>query len=529
MLFETSNPVTGPHFVNREPELRELLASVPALRQGRRSWYVLLGPRKIGKSSLLLEMAARVGREAIIVLTDCWPSARNPFYFLSSFVANLVDATLIHTGLAEQTGLVSRLRDDREQLAYFAAKVEGLGSEALSRGVERLRQLARREISPAALEEIFDLPEQVANERGEKLVVIFDEFQEIKQLERFDAIKKTVGELLPLLRSVWQRQQAVNYLLSGSKITLLREMIEGYDRAFFQHFHVLNLGGFTADDAACLLREGMASRSLEIPSELIDRLLSLFGPHPFYLQVMGEELSARAPLDEQALKETVQEVLFNDTGRLSIYFQNLQRQIVENSSSLESALLALAEPRTTTELAAALNVSAGSAGVLIRRLKQQDVLARREGNRYGVADPAFALWLQSRSPLKALIAPLTVGTAFEIAVAKALAAAGFQLVYQSKASRGTFDLLAIFNSHYLGVQCRKGNLPVYLPAEDYQKMETWAAKLGWTPILAVGTEDDIRFYHLRDVQRTRGKGYRLDDTCPAIENVLSLVTSAGLP
>src|SRR5262245_19829234 len=59
-MFRTSTPVSSAGFANRAAELKQLEAHVGKLAAGAPSWVAILGPRKIGKTSLLLELARRV-------------------------------------------------------------------------------------------------------------------------------------------------------------------------------------------------------------------------------------------------------------------------------------------------------------------------------------------------------------------------------------------------------------------------------------------------------------------------------------
>ena len=58
-MFRTNQPVIEDAFFDREEELGRLLELVRRLEAGAPSWLAILGPRKIGKTSLILECARR--------------------------------------------------------------------------------------------------------------------------------------------------------------------------------------------------------------------------------------------------------------------------------------------------------------------------------------------------------------------------------------------------------------------------------------------------------------------------------------
>ena len=84
-----------------------------------------------------------------------------------------------------------------------------------------------------------------------------------------------------------------------------------------------------------------------------------------------------------------------------------------------------------------------------------DAVIRTDNGLYRLADRVFGLRLRWRSPADAAVPMSVVGNEAEQAVARALVRLGFELVYQSRASRGALDLLAIRGTHSLSFQLRE--------------------------------------------------------------------------
>ncbi|MBI3271270.1 MAG: ATP-binding protein [Planctomycetes bacterium] len=77
-MFRSSVPVSREAFENRETELARLEESLRGLTAGAPSWVAILGPRKIGKTSLLLELARRAARPSrAFVVLDSFECARS--------------------------------------------------------------------------------------------------------------------------------------------------------------------------------------------------------------------------------------------------------------------------------------------------------------------------------------------------------------------------------------------------------------------------------------------------------------------
>jgi len=524
MPFETSNPVSGNSFINRQNELDELILSAQRLKKQSRSWYALLGQRKIGKSSLIKEFSSRVSDECLCVEVDCWNVTRNAYDFFIEYIVQLIDSYLIKSSHVAQTGLLKPVLFDTNESAMVSAKLQMLSIDAINKSLSLLKQLKRREVSSHLFEAVINLPQFFSEETNEKLIVILDEFQELRNLSKFKKIKEELGEVFPLLRSCWQNHDNVNYIISGSKITMLRELLFDRDAPFYQHFHLMQIAEFKREDAIFLLQTLSAEEDKEIPFSLCEKIVSILGGNPFYLQVAGEELRKEEQIDENAFKIVLQELLFNRTGRLSIYFQNLFERVVSKSSTLESALLCLSEPKNLTKIAKELEIPTGTANAIVGRLLKEDVIVKTDDKQYLVPDKAFALWLKNNTEFRNVLPPLVLGNETEKLIARTLAQTGFTLVYQSKASRGAFDLLAIANTTFIGIQYKKATLPYYLPIKEYERMDFWAKRLSWIPLLALDISGKIRFYSIYSIQHKTEKYYRIDEETSQVENLLTLLS-----
>lgn len=64
-------------FFDRDRELAELDSVVDDALAGSRRWVALLGHRKIGKTSLLMELLRRRGGELVTPYVDCWEVRAN--------------------------------------------------------------------------------------------------------------------------------------------------------------------------------------------------------------------------------------------------------------------------------------------------------------------------------------------------------------------------------------------------------------------------------------------------------------------
>lgn len=516
-MFRTSLPVCADSFHDRQAELAQLTAAVEQLRQGNPRWVAVIGSRKIGKTSLVTELARRLADPALaFVVLDVYEVAPPSPEVFRLYALRVADR-LLAAGLGESLERLARqpatYRRALQECAEWTRLPPALRAE--------LTELVDASCDQGLARACLELPERLAAALGLQIVVAIDEFQELAAL----TTQRNGFDPFPLMRSVWQRHTHVGYIVSGSSRSMLAELITAEHAPFFQHFATLELGQFGRDDAIGLL-VSQSPDERPISPELAAKAVDVIGGHPFYLQLLGEAWTAQGAVpDESSLKWALQELLFSRSGRLSLYFQNEFDRLVGRSTYLAAALESLAEgPRRLTEVAAAIGTPSGATARYVERLV--DAVVRREDGAYELADAVFGLWLRWRRPGGSVVPMTVVGDEAERGVADRLSRMGFELVYQSRGSRGAFDLLAIRGAAQLGIQVRRSALPLRFSRSEWNRMVADAERFGWRWVVAaVSPDGDV---HLLDPACCRlGREARLDDSA-AIDNLLRWLTRRTL-
>lgn len=533
MYFSTAKPVIGEAFFDRRMEMEQLLTAIESLKAGVPRYYALLGLRKVGKSSLIAELKRRsmsIGN-VVVVVVDCYESCVEADTFFEDMATKVIDEFLIVSGHANRTGLLSGAKQEEATLTMTVGRVQALGIRSLEKGLLALLEVrkggSRAPNRRDHYRVIVDLPEALASEIGITCVLVFDEFQECTKLNALKSIQTTIGDVCKFFRAAWQRQEQVAYLISGSEITLLSKIIHAENAPFFEHFNPMLVGEFSVPDARAMFGDLLSRSGYTMSDDLTNRLIDLTNGHPFYLQVLGEELckaTGQAAITEDIYKSVVQQTLFENAGRLYLYFAGLYAKHIKSSTSLEKTLVAVANGHEkVSEVAREIGQQAGVASSFISRLVDMDLLVKTDAS-YRFRDPVFRLWVAgTKSHLRSVIGPYTLGDAVERTIADKLGKEGFSLVYQSRASRGAFDLLAVLNSFMVGLQVKKAKkFPFYLPKEEVVNMADWGKQLGWLPVLCVYVDDASLYFFKLDTLTKREKTYRVDARS-GNERLLSLV------
>jgi Holliday junction resolvase/DNA-binding HxlR family transcriptional regulator len=524
--FDASRPVEGGLFVNRVAELRRLDVALSKLRAGRADYLSVLGLRKQGKSSLFQEWMRRHAglRDVAFVAVPCW-AWPDPEAFFEEYVRLTINSVLNATEAVREVGLLPAPCDPGRivELAAFAARRNWTGLGAALRFMADFKTFRNR---ASAFRNAVRMPETVACSDQLRLQFILDEFQELSGFDGFQTVKKGFGSIYAMLREEWQQQRHCNYIVSGSAVSLLRQITEDASAPFFQHFTAMHLGPLPERDAVGLLVDFSERSGVAISVELARRMTALVGTNPYYLQVLGEELvlGAEGPqLDDGTWKRVCQRVLLQPSGRLYQYFELLHQKVSGRSSLLEKILVALAEgPARGSQIAAAAGVTQNRLSSKLPLLEAQDVIIK-EDLRYRLGDPCYALWLKAaRGPVSAVAAPLLLGEESEKEVARELARQGVGLVYQSRASRGAFDLLAIYQTHQIGLQVKRiKKYPVYIGEREIGRMRSDARSLGWHAAIAFDLAGAVSIHALDGgIKTKRGRRYSEDSALRHILDVL---------
>ncbi len=508
-MFQSSIPVTADSFHNRAAELEKVAAAIERLQAGAPAWTAIIGPRKVGKTSLVLEAVRRASSDTLCVATlDVQEHAPPSPGFFRLYALRVLDA-MLGRELGESLERLARVPADYRRRLQEAPGFAGLPGSLRAEVLE----VADGPPDLARAAAWLQLPEALAGALGRRMIVAVDEFQELASL----ASHGRSFDPFPLLRSVWQTHKRVGYIVSGSARSMLLALLTEERSPFFQHFAVLELGPFGRDEALSLL-ESHSPPDCRIAGRVAASAVDVLGGHPFYLQILGETLTARRrkpALDD--LKAALQELVFSRMGRLGLYFENEFNRLVGQAASLAATLETLAGGAARlTDVAARIGAASGATARYIERLG--DAVRRRDDGLYELADPVFAHWLQWRQPGGTVVPMTLVGDEAERTVASALAVMGFDLVYQSRASRGSFDLLGIRGSSQLGIQVKRSALPLRFPLAAWSRMEADSARLGWAWVVA-SVDRRAKVTILDPTRARRGREVRLDETA-AVENLL---------
>ena len=243
--------------VGREPYMRR---ATERLLDGEH--LLIAGPRRIGKTSVILEVLRRLRREGLVAAyVDCLGATG--VRELGERIAGALLATL-------------EGRDSLEDARRVAAGLQG--GRTRYEHLELVLPVVKETSAQRAFEAALDLPRAVAARSGRRVVVALDEFQEAGRLG---------PRVFDLMRSRFQSQRGVAYAFLGSEEGILEELFAHKGRALYRFAVALDLAdegghrfGIDPGDWVTYLRRKFGHRKIALSEAEADRLLDATGGHP---------------------------------------------------------------------------------------------------------------------------------------------------------------------------------------------------------------------------------------------------------
>ena len=365
--FYYGNEVHNDDFCNRVNELNELKSDVLSGLN-----VLIYAPRRFGKTSLLKKLQDELSpqNDFIIIYFDIFTVSSIDEFIQKYF--NLLAKNFEST----TDKIINLFKNILKIRPNITMKLSSHSD--ISYGLA----LSKKEES-STLEEVLNLPYLYAKKFNKKVVVIFDEFQEIEAL---DIEKK--------LRSVIQsHSRDVSYLFSGSKKSMLREMFNDQKRAFYKSVKHLKIDAIQEQDWIKFIDNKFSNSAKKIESDLIKKCFFITQGYPYYMQQLMYFVWSYTEneVDEKIVQNSIDMMLERESDIYSLVWTNLTpnqkitlKYIVEKDGE---TLYSNANMNETSLSASTLKSTLSS-------LIKKDIIDKNS-EKYYVIDPFMKYWLQN--------------------------------------------------------------------------------------------------------------------------------------
>ena len=366
--FSYGKIVTAEDFTDRKEETAKLVANFISQTN-----TAIISPRRWGKSSLVnkaIETVSKSGKQLLFVRMNAF-KCETAQEFYEMFARRTIE---------DVSGSVDTLLENaKEFVSRLLPKVSvssPVGQYEVSFGID----LKNNPIG----EDILDLPQQIATRKKKKIIVCIDEFQQIGEFAETTKFQR-------ILRSHWQEQRDVAYILYGSKKHMMLNIFGEYNSPFYKFGDLMFLPKISNKDWVEYIAGRFSQTGKYISKETASYLATLVDNHSYYIQQLAQYSWLRT--DHLCDKDIVDASFSALLDSLSLQFINLMDSLTEKQRNF---LCAVSNGETSLSSAETLSRyklgTSGNIRILKGALKKRDLI-EETGSKIEIQDPAFKQWL----------------------------------------------------------------------------------------------------------------------------------------
>jgi uncharacterized protein len=384
-----SNPFTYGERLTPEAFLDrvdELALCRRRLKEGK--LIFMIGPRRHGKTALLTrleEVLPGDGVQPIRINAEQFTSLRA---FAEALFGVAVRA-LVPRPVQAWATVAEAAASLRPQLS-----IEADGAPTITLGISVAGRDAPADA--AVLADVLEAVDALAGRYRRRAALLIDEFQELVRLGEGERPEHQ-------LRAAIQERRHTGYLLTGSHVSMMREMATQPSRPFYRAGDLLHVGPLPRADLLDALRGGFNLLHRTLSPEAAEHLLAVTEEVPFDVQQLAHRLWERTasgagtadPIGIEAVDDALDHLLRE-------YHPVYVRIWKDRNRSEQQALLTLIATGGREVFAhdAAREIPKSTLQGALNRLVD-GVLVYREtepegGDRYRIAEPLFARWIETR-------------------------------------------------------------------------------------------------------------------------------------
>lgn len=384
--FVSGVPVSGEHFVGRESILGEISMLIDGARDGAINHMLLLGLRRMGKSSILLVAKERLdGEKKVIPITVNAAGIPTRQVFARVYMKAVLDGYLSKTG---NKAIVKKIKDGVKEGLRSAGEWADQVDVSVAEYVKFSIMLSRKDSDEEEIvEQALRYPEALGSDDGTLFVIMIDEFQDLVKLG---------SQFLITMRRVIQEQKSVTYVLAGSAPSVMRDMAYNPNAPFYRQLYDIRVQPLPADDIFKFLTDRFGVAGARAGQDVLNAIWERSHGCPDYVQRLALRALVRC---REGTRRTISlsdvERAYEDMiARLGFDFESQFRGFSDREREV---LIAIAHSDNgVASIAKRINAPLTSIPMALRRLISKDMVRKHMEHRYMIIDPVFADWLRTR-------------------------------------------------------------------------------------------------------------------------------------
>lgn len=411
--FKFGGPIEPKLFYNREREIDFLLDRLSQIKEGIKHNYALVGPRRIGKSSILYLLKDRLSKGGIIpVLIDCEgreitkQTGLTLELFLELWGNSVLDAYFEYAGVQEKvrfklTDFVAGTKDRIiSTLSEVFGRTKVLEIKAISKYLNlriEFEKMAERE-KPSAeelmklFEDTMNLTESIGSEKEVYFILMLDEFQEAGNFKRpFD--------FLSAFRRHLQKQKRAAYIFTGSNVGMMENIL--MRKPFGGHIPIEWVGSFDSKSARNFLKERFVYLKRAASNDVIDGIVNFTNGHPAYLNWFGENCCREVESGDEITMDIIkklEEKVFEREGLMHVFEEDLNKISPKKGKILQTFVeMAGHELESPSEISKnVLRSTPTEVITYLKRLEQRGFVRKVKEGRYRIVDDMLKNYVKKK-------------------------------------------------------------------------------------------------------------------------------------
>ena len=346
--FKFGSLVDAPYFTDRVKELGYIIQFLKS-----ENHLILISPRRFGKSSLVKKAVVETGR---------------PYLWLN------MQSVLSKEDLAAKLLKALLNQYKFEKIKYYLRNFRVVPSVNMNPMTDELTVSFQpsSENGMTVIEDVMAMLQKVSTPDN-KLIVVFDEFQSILEVDK---------QMDKQLRAIMQEQSGINYIFLGSQESMMTDIFESVKSPFYHFGMLMRLSKIPYDDFKEYLVERFNSLT-DDAERVADEILAFTGCHPYYTQELASAVWNNLSLDKKddVMRVSVDDIIEThdlDYERLWLNFNKTDKYVMVAVSQGNNPTQDRKLPTSTTTSA-------------VLRLSKKGYIFRND--KYEVEDPFFRKWI----------------------------------------------------------------------------------------------------------------------------------------
>lgn len=350
--FKFGTIVEGEYFTDRTEELesiKQLLNSDNHL--------ILISPRRFGKSSLVKKAVTQVARPCISLNLQMVVSVEG----LAAMI--LKEVFKLHPW---------------EKLKHLLSSFRVVPTISTTPSGEAIDITFQATTDATVLiEDALQLVEKLS-EKGESMVVVFDEFQELMGLDK--GIDKR-------LRAIIQTQRHVNYIFLGSQESMMTEIFERKRSPFYRFGVLMHLDRIPHSNFSQYISERLSDNFVSRVN-VVEQILATTRCHPYYTQQLAALVWDMLTYKKMNEAEVVDQAITTLVRTHDFDFERIWLNFNKTDRSILMGLV------NSVQLANNRRLPTSTMYSSVKRLMQSGYVIKLDT--FEIEDPFFARWIKQR-------------------------------------------------------------------------------------------------------------------------------------